>query len=208
MDPVSLSDTTAPQPHPALSAACTNGDLLAIFELLDTQYDAPVGCSELLGIAAANGHSDIVRFLLNKYDKQQLAVHRGHALKATYSKGAECYRLIYEREPAAVARSNVELLNFLLERGGDPGWTITDETPVWFHQWIPIETAALCATTEVTKILLRHGASPKGTSALKLAAGNVKRMQLDVVKCLIEAGAAINATGMDTEPRLMQGWSD
>ncbi|KAL8711716.1 MAG: hypothetical protein Q9220_003887 [cf. Caloplaca sp. 1 TL-2023] len=221
MDLVRLFDTTAPPPDSTLLAACTNGDFSYVHHLLSAQESTPSGCSELLGVAAENGHSDIVQFLLANYEKQQLVVHEGHALKATYSRGLECYRLIYEREPAvihaqfnyqgsallqAVARSNTNLLNYLLERGADPGRTVTDDTPTWFHRWIPIETAALRAPIEITQILLRHGASLEGTAALDLAAGNGHRMQLDVVRCLVEAGAALNATGM--ESRLKHGTGD
>lgn len=106
---------------------------------------------------------------------------------ATYGGGLDSYRLICEREPAlldttfawqasalqqAIARSHVDPLNFVLEKGADPGRIITDETLLWFHHFIPIETAAICAPPDIAIILIRHGASLEGTAALDQAAGH------------------------------------
>ncbi|KAL8928979.1 MAG: hypothetical protein Q9208_001422 [Pyrenodesmia sp. 3 TL-2023] len=199
-------------PEPRLLVACRDGDHATLCSLVESQDDPPHGCGVLLGVAASKGHPDIVRFLLTKYNKQQLPVDSHHALMATYS-GLECYRLICEREPAllnsfftyqgnalqqAVSRSNLDLLNFILEKGGDPGRVITDETPLWQLHFIPIETAALCASVELAKTLIRHGASLEGTAALDFAAGHKRRMRLDMVVCLVEAGADVNATSRES----------
>ncbi|KAI4138917.1 MAG: hypothetical protein L6R39_006550 [Caloplaca ligustica] len=200
-------------PEQPLLEACEQGHLSTLCELLNTRDDVPRGCGALLDAAASNGHAEIVRFLLVKYDKQQLPVKDHHALAATYS-GLECYRLICEREPTllhaeftyqgnalqqAISRSYVDMVIYILQNGGDPGRIITDTTPLWWHQFIPIETAALCASPEIAKILIRHGASLEGTAALDLAAGVQKRMRLDMVICLVEEGADINATSRESQ---------
>ncbi|KAL8648131.1 MAG: hypothetical protein Q9210_005161 [Variospora velana] len=203
-----------PLPGPPLLTACTNGDLATVCRLLGTRHDMLPECGELLGAAASKGHHEIVRFLLTNYNKQQLQVTSDHALMATYGGGLDSYRLICEREPAlldttfawqgsalqqTIARSNVDLSNFVLERGADPGRIITDETPRWFHNFIPIETAAICAPPDIASILLRHGASHEGTAALDQAAGHTRRMRLDMVMCLVEAGADVNATSESSQ---------
>ncbi|KAL8918296.1 MAG: hypothetical protein Q9172_005478 [Xanthocarpia lactea] len=212
MDSLLVPDEIWPPEQPLLEA-CQDGDLAKLVRLLSAQYGVPSGCKALLGKAASNGHSHIVRFLLMKYDKKQLHVDGYHALMATYG-GLECYRLICEREPnlihqtfpyngnamqMAISRSDFDLLNFTLQHGADPGRVISDETPVWACHFAPVETAVVCSKPEMIRHLIHHGATLKGTRALDIAAGNKKRTRLELVMCLVEEGADINATGRDQE---------
>ncbi|KAL8994831.1 MAG: hypothetical protein Q9169_005307 [Polycauliona sp. 2 TL-2023] len=147
-----------------------------------------------------------------KYDKQQLVVDAKHAISATYG-GLGCFRQIYEREASllhssvefygdalcmAVHRSDVDLLNFTLQHGADPGRVISDDMPRWAIRFTPIETAVLCSTPQVAKILIRNGATLKGTAALNTAAGlQRKKNCFELVECLVEEGADVNATNRD-----------
>lgn len=148
-----------------------------------------------------------------KYDNEQLPVNADHALNAAYG-GLECFRLIYERKPSllhshvehfgdalqqAVSRSDVDLLNFTLQHGADPGRMISDETSRYGLQFAPIETAVLRSTPEVARILFRHGATLKGTTALDLAAAIKRPNSFEMVVCLVDEGADISATSRDQE---------
>ncbi|KAL8797999.1 MAG: hypothetical protein Q9182_007047 [Xanthomendoza sp. 2 TL-2023] len=207
----SESTSTVP-PDPDLLAACENGNFSTVHERLAGRDDLPPGCSTLLAKAASNGHPEIVRFLLAKFDESQLEVDEEHAWHATYS-GLECWRQIVERKPAlfhaeftyqgtalqqAVSRRYVDMVTYILDRGGDPG-RVTDETPLWQNHFLPIETAALCATAEVANLLLRHGASLQSTAALNIAAKHPKDQRLEMVKCLVQAGADVNATARESD---------
>ncbi|KAL9037462.1 MAG: hypothetical protein Q9180_003701 [Flavoplaca navasiana] len=171
----------------------------------------PPGCGKLLEAAAGKGHPDIVRYLLMKYDNEQLPVNADHALNAAYG-GLECFRLIYERKPSllhshvehfgdalqqAVSRSDVDLLNFTLQQGADPGRVISDETSLFACHFVPIETAVIRSTPEVARILFHHGATLKDTAALDIAAQSTRKIAFDMVVCLIEEGADVNATSRE-----------
>ncbi|KAL8853464.1 MAG: hypothetical protein Q9221_001622 [Calogaya cf. arnoldii] len=206
-----LSLNKSPPPEQSLLEACTNGDFAEVVRLLSGRNEAPPGCKKLLDAAASKGHPNIVRYLLRKYDDQQLHVDAEHALMATWG-GLECFRLICEREPSllhtewehngnalqmAIFRSDIDLLNFTLQHGADPGRVITDDKPRWALQFVPIETAVLCSTPEVARILFRHGATLKDTSVLDLAAGVRRWNSFEMVVCLVEEGADINATSRE-----------
>ncbi|KAL8901033.1 MAG: hypothetical protein Q9192_000754 [Flavoplaca navasiana] len=199
-------------PEQSMLEACNNGDLTKVVGLLNAQDDVPPGCGKLLGAAAGKGHPDIVRYLLMKYDKQQLPVDAYHALSATYGGSLECLRLLYEREPSllhntvehfgdplqqAISRSDIELVNFNLQQGADPGRVISDETSLFACHFVPIETAVLRSTPETARILFRHGATLKDTAALDLAVAAKRSNAFDMVRCLVEEGADINATSRD-----------
>lgn len=208
-------------PEPQLLDACEHGHLSTLCRLISARDDVPPGTRALLGVAASKGHTEIVRCLLARYHSQQFKVDQDHAYLATFG-GLDCYRLIYERDPTllhatfeysgdalqlAVFRSDVDLLNFLLNHGCDPGRIITNNTPLWAHRYVPIETAVLCSGSEIARILIRHGASLKGTAALDLAASLGKRNRLEMVVCLVQEGADINAVGQGYETsRLCERW--
>lgn len=192
--------------------ACNDGDLTKIVRLLSPQNDVPSGCGKLLEAAAGKGHPDIVRYLLMKYDKQQLPVDGHHALCATYGGALECLQLLYEREPSllhnnvehfgdplqqAISRSDIDLVNFNLQQGADPGRVISDETSLFACHFVPIETAVLRSTPEMARILFRHGATLKDTAALDLAVAVKRSNAFDMVRCLVEEGADVNATSRD-----------
>ncbi|KAL8639034.1 MAG: hypothetical protein Q9226_008927 [Calogaya cf. arnoldii] len=211
-----LSLNKSPPPEQSLLEACSNGDFAEVVRLLSAQNEAPPGCKALLDAAASKGHPNIVRYLLMKYDEKQLHVDAEHALMATWG-GLECFRLICERDPTllhtewefngnalqmAVSRNDIDLLNFTLQHGADPGRVITDDTPRWSLQFVPIETAVLCSTPEVARILFRHGATLQDTSALDLAAKVKRWNNFEMVVCLVEHGADINATSRDQKSEL------
>ena len=192
--------------------ACNDGDLTKIVRLLSAQDDVPPGCGKLLEAAAGKGHPDIVRYLLMKYDKHQLPVDAYHALRATYGGALECLRLLYEREPTllhnnvehfgdplqqAISRSDIDLVNFNLQQGADPGRVISDETSLFACHFVPIETAVLRSTPEMARILLRHGATLEDTAALDIAAQSTRKTAFDMVRCLVDENADINATSRD-----------
>ncbi|KAL8767966.1 MAG: hypothetical protein Q9209_005637 [Squamulea sp. 1 TL-2023] len=219
MDTMLVPDETLP-PEPLLLEACKDGNFAKVVRLLNALDDVPPGGKALLGAAAAKGHPHIVRFLLMKYDKQQLNVEGYHALMATFG-GIECYRMICEREPTlihqafpyngsamqmAIARSDVDLLLFTLQHGADPGRVLSDEIPLYCYHFVPIETAILCSTLEVTRILIHHGATPKDTRALDIAAGVKKRDRLQRVVFLVEEGADINATSREQKSTHGSPW--
>ncbi|KAL8819725.1 MAG: hypothetical protein Q9223_001913 [Gallowayella weberi] len=204
--------TSASPPDQDLLTACKNGNISTVRERLAARDDVPPGCNILLATAASNGHPEIVRFLLGKYDESQLEVDEEHAWHATYS-GLECWRQVVERKPAlfhafftfqgnalqqAVSRCYVDMVTYILDRGGDPG-RVTDETPLWQNHFLPMETAALCATPEVANLLIRYGASLQRTAALNIAAGHSREPRLEMVKCLVQAGADINATARESD---------
>ncbi|KAL9033943.1 MAG: hypothetical protein Q9180_005680 [Flavoplaca navasiana] len=209
-----LSPRDDTPPERSMLEACNDGDLSKIVRLLSVQDDVPPGCGKLLEAAAGERHPDIVRYLLMKYDKQQLPVDAYHALCATYGGALECLRLLYEREPTllhnnvehfgdplqqAISRSDIDLVNFNLQQGADPGRVISDETSLFACQFVPIETAVLRSTPEMVRILLRHGATLKDTTALDLAAAIKRPNSFEMVVCLVDEGADINATSRDQE---------
>ena len=201
----------SPPPDQSLLEACEHGNLTEVETLLSAQTEPPPGCKALLGAAASNRHPNVIRYILSKYNNQQLRLDGDDALKATFG-GLECFRQVYQRDPSllhnhvehfgnpmqqAISRSDVDLLNFTLQHGADPGRVISDTTSLWRLIFLPIETAVLCSTPEVARILLRHGATLNDTSALDIAATVKKWNALEMVVCLVEEGADINATSRE-----------
>ncbi|KAL8873504.1 MAG: hypothetical protein Q9174_001041 [Haloplaca sp. 1 TL-2023] len=145
--------------------------------------------------------------------KEQLRLDGHDVVNATFG-GLECFRQVFERDPSllhdhveqygnamqqAISRSDIDLLNFTLQHGADPGRVISDTTSLWSLIFLPVETAVLCSTPEVIRILLHHGATLNDTSALDLAAAVAfkKWNALELVVCLVEEGADINATSRE-----------
>jgi ankyrin repeat protein len=122
----------------------------------------------LLIEAAANGHVDVVKLLIENGADVNL-------------KGEAWYGPLH----AAAARGHIEVVKILLENGADVNI---------FHQNKPLHNAAMNGHIEVAQILLAHGAdiNVKGTDEAAPLHTAVSNNQLAMVRWLLSKGANVN----------------
>ena len=137
----------------------------------------------LLIEAAANGHLDVVKLLIENGADVNL-------------KGEAWYGPLH----AAASKGHIEVVKILLENGADVNI---------FQQNKPLHNAAMNGHIEVAEILLAHGAdiNAKGTdeaAPLHTAASN---NQLAMVKWLLSKGANVNSrASYGCTPLHSAGW--
>lgn len=122
----------------------------------------------LLIEAAANGHLDVVKLLIENGADVNL-------------KGEAWYGPLH----AAAAKGHIEVVKILLENGADVNI---------FHHNKPLHNAAMNGHIEVAEILLAHGAdiNAKGTDEASPLHTAVSNNQLAMVKWLLSKGANVN----------------
>ncbi len=122
----------------------------------------------LLIEAAANGHLDVVKLLIENGADVNL-------------KGEAWYGPLH----AAAAKGHIEVVKILLENGADVNI---------FHQNKPLHDAAMNGHIEVAEILLAHGAdiNVKGTDEAAPLHTAVSNNRLAMVKWLLSKGANVN----------------
>lgn len=162
----------------------------------------------LLDESCLKGKANAVTFLLETFPDLEPDCYTAYL--ATYA-GLKVYRIIHTRTPnildtnfdhygdaihSAVRRSDVVLLEYLLKNGADPGREPSIETPRFAHRFIPIESAVLSSTPIVAQLLIDYGAKVQQTTALETAASLGR---IDMMSCLIEAGANINGVFDDVD---------
>ena len=169
--------------------------------------DAAAFCKDLdastkkLGLqqAAKRGHCDTVRFLLELEPSIEVDVPTaGCAARG----GLPIYQLFHSKYPdmvswdfglvgsvvdTAARLGDIELLQYVLENGGDPGRT--PECLRFAHVFTPIDSCALTDKKEAAEMLVKYGATLKDTQALIIA---VTGGQLGMVRCLLDLGADVN----------------
>jgi ankyrin repeat protein len=118
--------------------------------------------------AAANGHLDVVKLLIENGADVNL-------------KGEAWYGPLH----AAAAKGHIEVVKILLENGADVNI---------FHQNKPLHNAAMNGHIEVAEILLANGAdiNAKGTDEAAPLHTAVSNNQLAMVKWLLSKGANVN----------------
>ena len=191
-----------PKPSPDCIDACNRGNLGRLRSLLHDQEVPAISLVYLLDEAVKTSHLDIINFLFETFPELKPDTATAHY--AAWS-GLDAYRLIHARLPeiidvnfgyfgdalqVAVRRSDVPLLQYLLDSGADPGKTPNKNTPRCLYMFLPIENSALSTTSPVvSRILVEHGATLEHTTALDIASGLGR---IEVVKFLLEAGADIS----------------
>lgn len=182
--------------------SCRNGSLSRANAIpVTTVLDASIQSSGLEQ-AAANGHFNVVRYLIEV--EPAIEVSSETAKLAAWD-GLPMYRLLHSRLPAmihwsfgpegrlgnavhtAVRSHNSELLIYLLESGGDPGRT--PECTRYVDTFTPIENAALVNNEEAARVLVKYGAIFRATEALVIA---TQFGLLGLVRCFIELGADVD----------------
>jgi len=183
----------------------------------DTNKAAVDGSSPLL-VAVQNGHYDIARFLLD---------HGANPNQANLKNWTPLFLAVSNRDalttavPAPSTDGALDFIRLLLDRGADPNQRIKVRAEV--HQantslWLkeagatPLLRAALCGDLTLVRLLLAHGADPliptfDMTTPLMAASGvgwaegftfqYSEEETVELVKLLLEKGAAINAANKD-----------
>lgn len=200
----------SPTPNDDFLEACEAGDLLNLGSLdLNAIHDASI---KRLGLqeAAKNGHVDTLRFLLEV--EPPIEVDSYTANYAAWG-NLEVYRLLHRKYPdiidwwfgevgnivhLAIRTHKFDLLEYVLENGADPGRT--SECCRYGDTFTPIEDAVLAATPEFARLLLAHGATSRQTVALRIA---THLGRLDMVRCLLDAGAVVNYICDPTHPKFV-----
>lgn len=136
--------------------------------------------------AAANGHLDVVRLLVENGADVNL---KGEAWEGPLHFAAE--------------RGHVEIVQFLLDHGAD----------IWLFKPhnTPLHSAARGGQLEVARILLAHGADInwKGIDEATPLEVAVSHEQLDMVKLLLANGADVNSRGISGRtPLHVAAWKD
>ena len=119
--------------------------------------------------AAANGHVDVVKLLIENGADVNL-------------KGEAWYGPLH----AAAAKGHIEVVKILLENGADVNI---------FHHNKPLHNAAMNGHIEVAEILLAHGAdiNAKGTDEWTALGTAVSNTQAEMVRYLLARGANVNS---------------
>ena len=181
---------------------CAIGDLDRLRHLLIT-CDADASLKKrCLEKAALEGQLDIMRYLLDS--SPLIEIDSWAAWYAAWG-GLEAYKLLHSKYPdiihwyfghhgnavhIATRRRDAALLEYLLEHGLDPGWSLVEDSDCRAGPLMPIDNAALTSTTpEIAQILVKHGALVNGTSALEIAA---QFGRLSLARYFLDQGADIN----------------
>ena len=161
--------------------------------------------------AASQGHTDVVKILLNKGANPLIEDDHGktalvHALlknhlqsaQLLYKGGADLnINLLY-----AAKRGFPEMVSYLLKQGADHSW-ITEK------QETPLILASLAKNHKCAEILLKQGADPDWTDQNSLSALNhaVMNGDLEMVNLLLVHSADPNSTGAQGNTSLMNAVS-
>ena len=164
-----------PKPSPDCIDACNRGDLSRLRSLLHDQEIPATSLVYLLDEAVKKSHLNIISFLFEAF--AELKPDTATANAAAWS-GLDVYRLIHAPSPeiidvnfglfgdalqVAVRRSDVPLLQYLLDFGADPGKTPNKNTPRYLYIFLPIENSALSTTSPVVSRYLLSMGRPLNT---------------------------------------------
>ena len=179
---VHLDEATISLEAKSFLEACSDGSLSRTDAISLTKDRESSIKSAGLERAAIAGHFNTVRYLLEVEPPIELTPY---AARAAAHKGLELYRLLHTERPeilnwdfgphgnaliCAVSLKDIKLVQYILEQGGDPGWSSTYERASrWLHAFSPIEICAANNWREIAKLLLRYGASLDRSNALSLA---------------------------------------
>ena len=189
-------------PDGEILAACTAGNLSSMRELLDANNYPKSVLLSLLEEACGRGFVEIADLFIPRHPT--VDVDEWMIRKACWH-GLDMCKWIEGRQPGRLAKTffdssgspvqvainagNLELLDFLLSKGADPGRTT--ESDRWGYHFLAIEHCALSsvAIPAMARLLVQYGAMKTGTAALHLAAfmGNIA-----MIHCLLEEGFDIN----------------
>jgi ankyrin repeat protein len=171
--------------RPAIYFAAQNADVGALTKYLAAGNDVNTlvpdypsvrrSGAPLLSIAASNGHSNVVSFLLSKGANPNLFD----------SSGDPPLHWVMSREWDANSRQVVELL---LQAGANPTLHYTSE-----YHYTPLMTAAAAGQAEMVKMLLSAGADVRATNTIGQTALHLAHGHADIARLLLASGADAGA---------------
>ena len=209
---VQYSSVERATPDGDVLAACAAGNLSSMRELIDANSYSKSVLVSLLEEACDHGFFEIADLILSRHPTVDID---GWIIRKACWQGIEICKWIEGRQPGRLAKTffdssgspvqvainagNLELLDFLLSKGADPGRTA--ESDRWGYHFLAIEHCALSsvAIPPMARLLVQYGAMKNGTAALHIAAsvGNIA-----MIHCLLEEGFDINE--LDTQGDLKQ----
>lgn len=186
----------------------------------------PGFCIEALETAAANGHLEIVKILLEHgvllnaqplyeaakaghFEVVQHLLKYGAAVNAemskNYNQGLRGDDSIYRCTPLKAAASNghIEIVKLLITNGADVNLA-TSYYGFYSPPTGPLSDAVSSGNIEIVKFLLMSGALPDGTKASPPILTAARIGNIKMLKLLLEAGANINSYIKDDDWRPTQ----
>ena len=181
--------------------ACANGSLSHSQCVTQTQLQDAGVQSKGLQKAIGGGHLDVVRSLLKV--SPPIPMTSDVARVSSYGSLA-MYRLVHSAHPyilnwdfefignaiiIAISNKNLELLDYILSHGGDPGRSPNAPASRWAYVFSPLDVSAMMKDLEAARLLISHGATLERTDALIIS---VLSQDVEQARFFIDQGVDVD----------------